>query len=119
MEYGLGGGPKAKHMLLSAHVKALQDRGVILAVCSKNEETDARLPFHQHPEMVLRFEDIPLVRCQLDAQAENLREIRQATQHRCRQLGIRRRQPRRAGTGAQEHSGELRFWNCQSILLCM
>jgi FkbH-like protein len=35
----------------------LKDKGVILAVCSKNNEQDAREPFERHPEMRLRLDD--------------------------------------------------------------
>src|SRR5205814_5460317 len=40
------------------YVKALAGRGVIMAVCSKNEEANARAPFEKHSEMVLTLEDI-------------------------------------------------------------
>ena len=56
-------------------MKALHDRGVILAVCSKNDEADARLPFQQHPEMVLRLEDISSFVANWAPKAENLRAI--------------------------------------------
>ncbi len=32
----------------------LRERGIVLAVCSKNTEATARLPFEQHPEMRLK-----------------------------------------------------------------
>ncbi|HVW28534.1 MAG TPA: HAD-IIIC family phosphatase [Polyangiaceae bacterium] len=40
------------------YVARLQRRGVLLAVCSKNDEAIAREPFEKHPEMVLRMDDI-------------------------------------------------------------
>ncbi|MEF9928466.1 MAG: HAD-IIIC family phosphatase [Massilia sp.] len=40
------------------YAKDLSRRGVILAVCSKNDEKNALLPFEQHPEMILRRDDI-------------------------------------------------------------
>jgi FkbH-like protein len=43
---------------LQQHVLDLSHRGVILAVCSKNDEANALLPFDRHPEMVLRRSDI-------------------------------------------------------------
>ena len=40
-------------------------RGVILAVCSKNDLANALEPFDRHPDMVLRRDDIAcFVRCQ-------------------------------------------------------
>ncbi|NER78925.1 MAG: methoxymalonyl-ACP biosynthesis protein, partial [Leptolyngbya sp. SIO1D8] len=36
-----------------SYAKALKNRGIILAVCSKNDEANALEPFEKHPEMVL------------------------------------------------------------------
>ena len=38
--------------------KLLKERGIILAVCSKNNEEIAKEPFKRHPEMILHLEDI-------------------------------------------------------------
>ena len=54
---------------------ALASRGVILAVCSKNDEANARLPFAQHPEMVLRESDIACFVANWQDKASNLRQI--------------------------------------------
>ena len=43
---------------VQAWVKQLKQRGIILAVCSKNDERIAREPFEKHPDMVLRLDDI-------------------------------------------------------------
>jgi FkbH-like protein len=40
------------------YVKALKERGVLLAVASKNEAENALLPFRQHADMVLKESDI-------------------------------------------------------------
>jgi FkbH-like protein len=40
------------------YARELSRRGVILAVCSKNDEANALEPFEKHPEMVLRRPDI-------------------------------------------------------------
>jgi len=40
------------------YAKDLAKRGVILAVCSKNDEKNALLPFEQHQDMILRRDDI-------------------------------------------------------------
>ena len=42
----------------SDYARDLARRGVILAVCSKNDEANALEPFEKHPEMVLRRSDI-------------------------------------------------------------
>jgi FkbH-like protein len=39
-------------------VKTLRDRGVLLAVASKNEMENARAPFREHADMVLKEDDI-------------------------------------------------------------
>ncbi len=57
------------------YVKSLRDRGVILAVCSKNEDTNAREPFEKHPEMALRLDDISCFVANWDDKVSNLRKI--------------------------------------------
>ena len=47
----------AGHRELQQYLRELKERGVLLAVCSKNNPDDARLPFESHPGMVLRLED--------------------------------------------------------------
>lgn len=39
------------------YVKRLAERGIVLAVSSKNDRAVAELPFREHPDMVLRLED--------------------------------------------------------------
>jgi len=57
------------------YIKGLQLRGVILAVCSKNEENIAREVFEKHPEMVLRLEDISCFIANWQDKASNLKTI--------------------------------------------
>lgn len=57
--------------------KALKDRGVLLAVCSKNNERTGREVFEQHPEMVLRLDDIACFVANWDDKATNLKRIAQ------------------------------------------
>jgi FkbH-like protein len=57
------------------YVKALRARGVILAVCSKNDERIAREVFEQHPEMVLRLDDIACFVANWHDKPANLRAI--------------------------------------------
>jgi FkbH-like protein len=56
----------------------LKRRGVILAVCSKNDEANALAPFEQHPEMVLRRNDIACFVANWEDKATNLRKIARA-----------------------------------------
>lgn len=56
----------------------LRSRGVILAVCSKNEEDVARLPFRKHPEMLLREDHIAIFQANWTDKAANLEAIASA-----------------------------------------
>lgn len=56
-------------------VKKLKNRGVILAVCSKNSEHVAKEPFEKHPEMVLKLEDISVFVANWENKADNIRRI--------------------------------------------
>jgi FkbH-like protein len=53
----------------------LKDRGVILGVCSKNNEEDVREVFRDHPEMLLREEHIAVWEVNWDDKVTNLRKI--------------------------------------------
>ena len=72
----LGGSAAGEAYVAFQHyLKALTRTGVLLTVCSKNNPEDARLPFHEHPEMVLREPDIAVFRANWKPKEENLREI--------------------------------------------
>jgi FkbH-like protein len=53
----------------------LARRGVILAVCSKNDEANARAPFENHPDMVLKLKDVACFVANWTDKAANLRSI--------------------------------------------
>lgn len=53
----------------------LKNRGIILAVCSKNNQDTAREPFEKHPEMVLRLNDIAVFIANWDNKVDNIRRI--------------------------------------------
>jgi FkbH-like protein len=57
------------------YARELSRRGVILAVCSKNDEANAIEPFEQHPEMVLRRSDIACFVANWNDKPSNLRTI--------------------------------------------
>ena len=57
-------------------IKALKNRGIILAVCSKNTAHIAKEPFEKHPEMELRLEDIAVFVANWDNKADNIRYIK-------------------------------------------
>ncbi len=56
-------------------IKKLKNRGIILAVCSKNTESIAKEPFEKHPDMVLHLEDIAVFVANWDNKADNIRHI--------------------------------------------
>jgi FkbH-like protein len=56
-------------------VLALRERGVILAVSSKNDDAVARSPFRSHPEMLLKEEHIAVFQANWQDKASNLRAI--------------------------------------------
>jgi FkbH-like protein len=62
-------------LAVQAHALELSRRGVILAVCSKNDEANALLPFEQHPEMLLRRGDISAFVANWNDKASNIRAI--------------------------------------------
>jgi FkbH-like protein len=60
---------------LQRYAKTLKERGIVLAVCSKNNDADARLPFERREEMVLRFDDFAAFQANWQDKPTNLREI--------------------------------------------
>lgn len=57
------------------YVQSLKERGVIVAVCSKNDEQAAREPFLKHPDCVLKLEDFSAFLANWDNKADNIRCI--------------------------------------------
>lgn len=74
---GQGDGVGEAYVAFQRYAKALNERGVILAVCSKNEDANAREPFEKHPEMVLRLSDISCFVANWEDKAANIRRIAQ------------------------------------------
>lgn len=58
-------------------VKKLKDRGIIICVCSKNDEDKAKEPFEKHPDMVLRLDDIAVFMANWETKVDNIRAIQQ------------------------------------------
>eukprot|EP01037_Dinobryon_pediforme_P008328 gene8328-8414_t len=56
-------------------VKKLKNRGIILAICSKNTESIAKEPFENHPDMVLHLDDIAVFVANWDNKADNIKQI--------------------------------------------
>jgi len=57
--------------------KELKNRGIILAICSKNSEDTARKPFQEHPDMTLRLEDVAVFVANWENKADNIKHIQQ------------------------------------------
>jgi FkbH-like protein len=80
----LGDGPDGEaFMAFQAFAKRLSQRGVLLAVCSKNEMEAAQAPFLNHPDMQLKLGDIVSFKANWRNKAENITAIAQ-------ELNIRR-----------------------------
>lgn len=77
--HGIGVGPGTPegeaHLALQRYLLDLKSRGVILAVCSKNNPEDAKLPFQEHASMALRLEDFASFYANWDDKVTNLRAI--------------------------------------------
>jgi FkbH-like protein len=63
------------HLALQRYAKALKERGIVLAVCSKNEPEIAASVFEQHPEMLLQRSDFAAFVANWTDKASNLRTI--------------------------------------------
>ena len=63
------------HLALQRYAKQLKERGVILAICSKNDAELAEAVFRDHPEMILKRSDISAFIANWEDKAVNLRRI--------------------------------------------
>ncbi len=72
---GEGSGEGEAFKAFQHYVRELQRRGIMLAVCSKNDEAVARAPFIEHPEMVLRLDDFVSFKANWQPKSDNIRAI--------------------------------------------
>jgi FkbH-like protein len=56
-------------------VKKLKNRGIIICVCSKNDEEKAKEPFEKHPDMILHLDDIAVFMANWENKVNNIRSI--------------------------------------------
>jgi len=75
IELGQGSGVGEAHLALQRYAKTMKERGIVLAVCSKNDATIAEATFRDHPEMLLKREDIAVFTANWQDKATNLRAI--------------------------------------------
>jgi FkbH-like protein len=72
---GEGSAVGEAHLALQRYAKRLKERGIVLAVCSKNDPAIAEAAFSNHPEMLLRRSDISTFTANWQDKAENLKAI--------------------------------------------
>jgi FkbH-like protein len=78
---GLGEGPDGEAFrAFQRHVKTLNERGIVLAVCSKNNPADARGPFEENPAMVLSLDNFAHLEVSWDPKALGLKRIAKTLQ---------------------------------------
>lgn len=58
-------------------VKKLQQRGIIVCICSKNTESIAKEPFLKHPDMILRLKDFAVFKANWENKVDNIKNIQQ------------------------------------------
>jgi FkbH-like protein len=56
-------------------IKKLKDRGIIICICSKNNEEVAKNVFVNHPDMILKLEDISLFVSNWNSKVDNIKNI--------------------------------------------
>jgi FkbH-like protein len=67
--------PGRGFQLFQKQVLELKRRGCLLVIVSRNEEEDVWRVFDEHPEMILKREDITAARINWRPKSENLREL--------------------------------------------
>lgn len=57
--------------------KALQRRGILIGICSKNDEHIAKEVFEKHPDMILKMEDISIFVANWSNKGDNIKYIKE------------------------------------------
>jgi FkbH-like protein len=63
------------HLAVQRLALDLRQRGIVLAVCSKNTDEVARKPFQDHPEMLLKLDHIAVFQANWSDKATNIQAI--------------------------------------------
>jgi len=63
------------YLAVQRHALDLRQRGIVLAVSSKNTDEVARTPFEKHPEMLLRLEHFAVFQANWNDKATNIQAI--------------------------------------------
>ncbi|MBZ5695456.1 MAG: HAD-IIIC family phosphatase [Acidobacteriia bacterium] len=72
---GQGSAAGEAYLGVQRYARQLKERGIILAVCSKNDPVAAEEAFSSHPEMILKRSDIAAFMANWDDKAQNLEAI--------------------------------------------
>jgi len=75
IKFGQGSGEGEAFLAFQRYAKELSQRGIVLAVCSKNDPEKAKEPFEKRADMVLRMSDISAFVANWNNKADNLRAI--------------------------------------------
>jgi FkbH-like protein len=75
LRLGQGDAESEAFLDVQRYARGLRRRGVILAVCSANEDKHARQVFLEHPDMILKLDDIACFVANWNDKATNLRAI--------------------------------------------
>jgi len=75
---GQGSALGEAHLSVQQCALELRARGIVLAVCSKNDDTVARSAFREHPEMLLKENDIGVFQANWQDKPANLEAIAKA-----------------------------------------
>jgi FkbH-like protein len=78
LQIGQGSPQGEAFLLFQELVLQLRQRGVALAVCSKNLEDIAREPFRQHPDMLIKESDIAVFVADFQDKATNVAAVAKA-----------------------------------------
>jgi FkbH-like protein len=72
----LGHGAEGEAFLeFQKYLLALKKRGILLSICSKNEEDIARDVFLNHPNMLIQLDDIAMFKANWKNKPDNIRDI--------------------------------------------
>ena len=63
------------HLQVQRTALDLRDRGIVLAISSKNEDATARLPFREHPDMLLKENHLAVFQANWTDKATNIRAV--------------------------------------------
>lgn len=62
---------------LQRWIKQLKERGIIICICSKNDEKTAKDVFLNHPDMILKLEDISVFVANWKSKIDNIKKIKE------------------------------------------